>query len=75
MTVEDAFVNYFHFLFTAGRNLDVEASTRFVKCKVMGAINSKLLANFTMEDISTALNQMAALKASGPDSFIAGFFQ
>jgi hypothetical protein len=75
VTVEDAFVNYFHTLFTAGTNLDVEASTRFVKCKVTGAMNSKLLADFTMEDISTALNQMAGLKVPGLDGFTTSFFQ
>lgn len=48
MTVEDAFVNYFHTLFTAETNLDVEASTKFVKCKVTGAMNNKLLADFTL---------------------------
>jgi hypothetical protein len=74
-SVEEAFVDYFQSLFTAGRNLDVEASTRFVECKVTGAMNSKLLADFTVDDISTALNQMAALKALGPDGFSAGFFQ
>jgi len=75
LAVEDAFVRYFQTLFTAGSNLDVEESTIFVKCKVTGAMNSKLLAYFSMEDIGIALNQMAALKALGPDGFMVEFFQ
>jgi hypothetical protein len=53
----------------------VETSTRAVQRRVTQAMNNKLLAEFSMEDISTALNQMAALKAPRPDSFIAGFNQ
>jgi hypothetical protein len=38
-------------------------------------MNNRLLAEFTIEDISTALSQMAALKAPGPDGFTASFYQ
>jgi len=55
--------------------LEVEASTGAVQRRVTQAMNNRLLAEFTMEDISTALNQMAALKASGPNGFAAGFYQ
>jgi hypothetical protein len=73
--IEKAFVNYFQGLFRAGVNLEVEYSTKFVQRKVTPAMNDRLLAEFTMEDISSALNQMAALKAPGPDGFIASFYQ
>jgi len=53
----------------------VEASTRDVQRRVTQAMNNRLLAEFTMEDINTALNQMAALKALGPNGFAAGFYQ
>jgi hypothetical protein len=72
--IEEAFVNYFQTLFKAGVNLEVESSTRFVQRKVTPTMNNRLLAEFTMEDISIALNQIAALKA-GPDGFTASFFQ
>lgn len=73
--IEKAFVNYFQGLFRAGVNLEVEHSTRFVQRKVTPAVNDRLLAEFTKEDISSALNQMAALKAPGPDGFTASFYQ
>jgi len=53
----------------------VEASTGVVQRRVTQAMNNRLLAEFTMEDISTALNQMVALKAPGPDGFTVGFYQ
>jgi hypothetical protein len=73
--IEEAFVSYFRTLFTAGENLEVEASTGVVQRRVTQAMNNRLLAEFTMEDISTALNQMVALKAPGPDGFTVGFYQ
>lgn len=38
-------------------------------------MNQRLLSEFTMEEVSQALNQMAPNKASGPDGFSADFFQ
>jgi hypothetical protein len=73
--IEGAFVSYFRTLFMAGENLEVEASTGAVQRRVTHAMNNRLLAEFAMEDISTALNQMAAFKASGPDGFTASFNQ
>jgi hypothetical protein len=72
--IEGAFVHYFQTLFMAGTSLKVEANTRFVQRKVTQVMNSRLLADFTLEEISTALNQMAALKAPSPDGFTASFF-
>jgi hypothetical protein len=37
-------------------------------------MNRHLLAEFTMEDIIVALQQMALLKAPGPDGFSASFY-
>jgi hypothetical protein len=38
-------------------------------------MNARLLAAFNVEEITQALNQMAPLKAPGPDGFSAAFFQ
>jgi Mg/Co/Ni transporter MgtE len=73
--VEDAFVGYFHSIFTAGDNLRVAACIRHVEWKVTPSMNNELLAEFTMEDIGQALQQMAPLNAPGPDDFPAVFYQ
>jgi hypothetical protein len=43
--------------------------------KVTVEMNRKLLAEFTIEDIATALSQMAPMKAPSPDGFSARFYQ
>jgi hypothetical protein len=73
--IENAFIQYFQELFTAGKHLEVEACMRVLEPKVTELMNQKLLADFTEEDISIALNQMAPLKAPGPDGFSACFYK
>jgi hypothetical protein len=43
--------------------------------KVTAAMNHKLLAEFTIEEITAALNQMSPLKALGPDGFPMCFYK
>jgi hypothetical protein len=73
--VEKAFISYFEDFFKASDNLAVDESIGAVEKKVTPAMNQRLLAAFTQDDINTALNQMAALKAPGPDGFSVCFFQ
>ena len=38
-------------------------------------MNNNLTANFTIEEVKNALDQMAPNKAPGPDGFIVDFYQ
>jgi hypothetical protein len=73
--IEGAFINYFTELFTAGSDLEVEASSNAIQPKVTAAMNNQLLVDFTPDEIDIALSQMAAFKAPEPNGFTASFFQ
>ncbi|XP_062145289.1 uncharacterized protein LOC133852538 [Alnus glutinosa] len=73
--IEEAFVDYFSNLFKAEESLEVEACVEVLERKVTVAMNQKLLAEFTIEEITVALNQMSPLKAPGRDGFPACFYQ
>jgi len=53
----------------------VDRSLTALEKKVTPQMNEKLLAELNVEEISQALSQIAPLKAPGPDSFPAFFFQ
>jgi 23S rRNA maturation mini-RNase III len=72
--IENAFVHYFQELFTTGDSLEVEACTNHVERKIDAWMNQQLLADFTRSEIYDALQQMAPMKAPGPDGFPACFF-
>ncbi|XP_062155084.1 uncharacterized protein LOC133863105 [Alnus glutinosa] len=73
--VENAFKLYFQDLFSAGSTLEVEQSLAALERKVTSQMNERLVADLNVEEISQALNQMAPLKAPGPDGFPTAFFQ
>jgi ribonuclease HI len=73
--VNGAFINYFTKLFSAGRVSDQDPCFQTVESRVTRRMNEELLEEFTGEEISRALFQMAPLKAPGPDGFNASFFQ
>lgn len=72
--IEAAFVNYFSELFTAGSNLDLDGCLGALEEKVTPVMNQKLLAEFNVEEISEAMQQMDHLKAPGLNGFSASFF-
>jgi hypothetical protein len=73
--IEEAFVNYFQEIFQAGDHLNVGACTCHIEYKVTPQMNQGLLEEFTVDDVSKALQQIAPLKAPGPDGFPAYFYQ
>jgi hypothetical protein len=73
--VETAFVSYFSELFTAGTEVEMEATLDAVDSRITREMNQKLLIDFSEEEISAALNQMSTLKAPGQDGFSAFFYQ
>jgi hypothetical protein len=61
-------------LFKVESELDIEGCLGALECKVTPEMNQLLLADITMEDISVALQQMASLKAPGPDGYSTSFY-
>jgi hypothetical protein len=73
--VGKAFVDYYVDLFSAGWEGALCPCLHKISNCVSDIMNMKLMAEFTMEEISAALNQMATLKATSPDGLNACFFQ
>jgi hypothetical protein len=64
--IEKPFIDYFQDLFTTCTNLEVEECTKALEQKVTQEMNDILVAEFSVEEIYTALNQMPPLKAQAP---------
>lgn len=73
--IEEAFMGYFRDLFKAGGKLEVEECVDALDQKGTPAMNLRLLAEFTVEEIASTLNQMPPLKSPGPNGFLACFYQ
>jgi len=67
--IDEAFVVYYTELFTAGTELDMDDCVDALDRNVTMEMNQKLLAEFTIEEIYFAMNQMHPMKASGTDGF------
>lgn len=61
--IESAFISYFSNLFKAGNVVDLDDCLDAVEKKVTDEMNSRLLAEATIEEISTAMQGMSPLKA------------
>jgi hypothetical protein len=73
--IGQAFINYYDNLFTSEFSGDMESCLSATERRVTNDMNNQLLQEFTVAEISEALNQMPALKAPGPDGFAACFYQ
>jgi hypothetical protein len=73
--IENAFVQYYQELFTKREELEVAACVEALDRKVTRVMNQRLLAEFSIDQITFVLNQMPPLKAPSPDGFPASFFQ
>jgi hypothetical protein len=73
--VQKAFINYFKELFTSDSTRNMNPCLQWVNSRVTTEMNESLLKPFCEEEVLAALNQMAPLKAPGPDGFTAGFFR
>jgi hypothetical protein len=65
--IEWAFIDYFQWLYRAESFTDVDCCTRAITPKVTPQMNQNLIAPVSIEEVQLALNQMASLKAPGPD--------
>jgi adenylylsulfate kinase-like enzyme len=66
-TIDQAFIEYYQNLFISCTGLDIEACTRVLTPRVSPDMNDKLVAEFSVEEISDAMNQMPPMKAPGHD--------
>jgi hypothetical protein len=73
--IGEAFTQYFQNLFTTSGIRQMGSVLAEVEPRVTGSLNEALVKEFTNEEVGIALNQMALLKAPGPDGFSACFFQ
>jgi hypothetical protein len=72
--IEQAFTNIFR-IFSSVHPTGVEGCLSVLPTRITAGMNEQLLQTFTKDEVSNALNQMAPLKAPGPDGFSADFFQ
>lgn len=73
--IQEAFINYYDNLFTStiqGGNVQILEG---MNGRVSMAMNADLIRDVTIEEIQVAMQQMAPLKAPGPDGFPVCFYQ
>lgn len=70
MDVGCAFTSFFQSLFTSEAVGEMERCLQMVESEVSPEMNEKLIKEFSMEEITVALNQMAPLKAPSLDGFV-----
>lgn len=63
----DTIVDFYQELFTTSNPTNFEEVTNTIPLLVTQEMNDMLLAKFKMEDVESALRQMAPLKAPRPD--------
>lgn len=73
--IEAAFVSYYANLFTSSMPTGLEECIWVLPRKVSIEMNVVLVRELEMEEITTAVQQMAPMKAPGPDGFPTSFYQ
>ena len=73
--IGDTIVEYFEELFTTRNSAIEESSLSFIPRLVTDEINEQLMGEFMEWEIQEALDQMAPLKAPGPDGMPPLFYQ
>lgn len=73
--IERISVNFFKKIFSSEGTTDVKGMLENMKRNVTEQMNNRLLEEFTKEEVYKAVMQMHPLKAPGPDSLPALFFQ
>jgi hypothetical protein len=73
--VENAFLSYFQGLFSSSNPSNIEGSLDHLDSCITLDMNRELTMMVTKEEVYGALMQMAPLKSSGLDGFLASFYQ
>ena len=67
--------NYYQQLFTSSNSSEIDGVTQHIGWVVTEEMNKEFTRDFTRAEVELALNQMAPLKASGPDGMSPTFYQ
>lgn len=73
--IENAFISYFRGILSTSQPSGEDVVLGVLTRRITEEQNQILVKEVTMEEVCMALNQMAHLKAPGPDGFPAGFYQ
>ena len=73
--VSSMMIGYYSKLFTTSEPSNIEEVVQFTKRVVADEMNIGLIGNFSKEEVTIALKQMAPLKAPGPNGMPPIFFQ
>jgi hypothetical protein len=73
--IANAFIQYYQHLFITTKPNHIGSCIHAIERKFSQDMNLKLLSEFTVEEISQALNQIQPLKEPGPDGFAACFLR
>ena len=65
--IKNIAVDYFQSLFSTSSPSEFSAILERIQPSVSETMNEKLLREFTREEVETAINQMKAISAPGPD--------
>ena len=72
--VSSMMIGYYSELFSTSEPSNIEEIVQFTKRIVTDEMNTGLIGNFSKEEVTIALKQMAPLKAPGPDGMPSFFF-
>lgn len=73
--MEGMALDFFQNLFTVDTSLNADRAVALFDRVITAEMNAKLRSPFSDKEISDAMFQIGPLKAPGPDSFLARFFQ